>query len=79
MNAQISELVLRIPGLRRQDADPLVQDVMRRVRDGLPPELQVVDLGRVDLRLHLPLGLGRDALAEHIARAILGQLTRRSS
>jgi hypothetical protein len=72
--AMIGEVVLRVPGIQPAEAHRLVDDVMRRVRAGLPAEFQAVDLGRVDLRLAIPRGLGPDALAERIARAILAQL-----
>ena len=72
--AVIREVVLRVPGLRPAEARRLADDVLRRVRAGLPAEFQPIDLGRVDVRLAIPLGLGPDALAERIARAILAQL-----
>ena len=72
--ATIREVVLRVPGVRPVEARRLADDVLRRVRAGLPADFQPVDLGRVDVRLRIPLGLGPDALAERIARAILAQL-----
>lgn len=72
--ARIQEIVLRVPGLRPAEAHALVDDVLRRVRAGLPADFQAVDLSRVDLRLAIPLGLGPGALAERIARALLAQL-----
>jgi hypothetical protein len=72
--AVIREVVLRVPGVRPAEARRLADDVLRRVRAGLPTEFQPIDLGRVDVRLHIPLGLGPEALAERIARAILAQL-----
>lgn len=72
--ASIAEVVLRVPGLRPGEARLLVDDVLRRVKAGLPAEFQAVDLGRIDLRVTIPLGLGRDAIAERIARAILDSL-----
>jgi hypothetical protein len=72
--ARISELVLRVPGIRPEEAQQLVDDVIHRIRAGLPDQFQAVDLGRVDLRIPLPLGLGRDALADRIARAVLDQI-----
>lgn len=72
--ARIGELVLRVPGLRPEEARRLVDDVVRRIRAGLPADFQAVDLGRVELRVPMPMGLGRDALAERIARAVLAQI-----
>lgn len=77
--AAIEEVVLRVPGVRPADARRLVDEVLRRVRAGLPAEFQPIDLGRVDVRLRIPLGLGSDALAERIARAILAQLPAQAS
>jgi hypothetical protein len=74
IEATIGELVLRVPGVGPAEARRLIDDVLRRVRVGLPAEFQAVDLRRVDVRLAIPLGLGPDALAERIARAILAQL-----
>ena len=72
--AVIQEVVLRMRGVQPAEARRLADDVLRRVRAGLPAEFQPIDLGRVDVRLRIPLGLGTDALAERIARAILAQL-----
>lgn len=72
--ARIEEIVLRVPGLNRTEAFALVDDVLRRVRAGLPADFQAVDLSRVEVRLKMPLGLGTGALGERIARAILAQL-----
>ena len=77
--AVIQELVLRVPGLRPAEARRLADDVLRRVRAGLPAEFQPVDLGRVAVRLVIPLGLGPDALAERIARTLLAQLPAQAS
>jgi hypothetical protein len=72
--ARIGELVLRVPGIHPEEARRLVDDVLRRIRAGLPADFQAVELGRVDVRIPLPMGLGRDALAERIARAVLAQI-----
>ena len=74
MNARIEELVLRIPGITRAEAGPLAEEVMDRVRRGLPARFQAVALSALKVRLALPLGLPREALAERIARAVLDQL-----
>jgi hypothetical protein len=74
VTASIEELVLRIPGLAPWDAQRLVTDVVRRIRQGLPEDYPAVTLGRVDVRLTLPRGLGHELLAERIARAVLDRL-----
>jgi hypothetical protein len=71
----IEQIVLRVPGLEPRRAQRLVDEVMRRVREGLPARFQVVSLGRVEVKLPPPIGLGFDELAERLARAILDQLT----
>ena len=38
--ARIEEIVLRVPGLNRTEAFALVDDVLRRVRAGLPADFQ---------------------------------------
>lgn len=70
----IGELVLRIPGISAAEAYRVVDDVLARIRAGLPAGTQPVTLDHVDVRVPLPRGLGRDALAERIARAVLDQL-----
>jgi hypothetical protein len=76
MNHQLSigQLVLRVPGLDPRLARRLVDEVMGRVRAGLPADFQAVSLGQIDVRVRPPGGLGFEDLAERIARAILDQL-----
>jgi hypothetical protein len=74
MSARIEELVLRIPGISAGEARVLVDEVVRRVRAGLPDSFQPVTLPRVHVRLALPRGAAREQLAERIARAVLDQL-----
>ena len=71
---QIEELVLRVPDLDAEQARRLVDEVLDRIRTGLPPDPKPVTLRRIDLRLTLPRGLGREAIAERIARAVLDAL-----
>lgn len=71
---RIGELVLRVPGIGTAEARRLVDEVLARIGAGLPEGSPGVDLDRVELKLALPRGIGRDALAERIARAVLDQL-----
>lgn len=68
---RIDDLVLRLPGLRADDAERLARAVTRRVEEGLPPRRRPLHLGRLDLRLSLPAGLSVETQAERIADAIL--------
>lgn len=72
--AHIGEIVLRVPGLTAARAQRLSEAVLERVRTGLPAEFQAVDLSGVDLRVHVPLGLSDEDLADRVAKAILAQL-----
>jgi hypothetical protein len=71
---QIGELVLRVPDLDAGQARRLVDEVLERIRAGLPAEPKPATLRRIDLRLTLPRGIGREAIAERIARAVLDAL-----
>jgi hypothetical protein len=72
----IDELVLRIPGLRAEDARKVAADVARRVGRGLTEALPPRALGRLDVRLEIADGTPAERIAEQIADAILRGLLR---
>lgn len=72
--ARIDELVLRVPGLSPDEARRLGRDVTERVFARL--DAAPMHLGRLDLRLTLPLGLPLEELADRVANAIVDQLER---
>ena len=53
---QIGELVLRVPDLDAEQARRLVDEVLARIRSGLPADPKPATLRRIDLRLTLPRG-----------------------
>jgi hypothetical protein len=71
---RIGELHLRVPGLSREEARQMGEEVARRVADGLPSCGCVSQLGALDLRLSIPRATPRDRLAENIAQAIIEKL-----
>ena len=71
---QIDELVLRVPDLGPEEARRLVDEVLARIQAGLPADPKPATLRRIDLSLTLPRGIGREAIAERIARAMLDAL-----
>lgn len=66
----IEELVLRVPGVRRDDAAGLVEDVLRRVQDNLRGSGRIgrVHLGHVKVKVSS--GARRDQLVDAIAGAL---------
>jgi len=71
---QIGELVRRVPGIDAQQARRLVDEVLARIQAGLPADPKPATLRRIDVRLQIPRGLGREAIGERIARAVLDAL-----
>ena len=51
---EIEELVLRLPGLRPDDARWLAGAVIQRLAEELPDFPRRTQIGRLDLRLRLP-------------------------
>lgn len=68
---RIEELVLRVPGYNKEEAQTLGQEVARHVADGLPVQQRDRYLGALDLRLSVPAGTSRRQIARLIAEAIL--------
>jgi len=67
----IEQLCLRVPGLTKQEAHRLAEEVAHRVADALPAEHSVRHLGMLDLRISIPQGVPKELLAERIAERIL--------
>lgn len=68
--------MLRIPGLRADEARRVAEDVARRVAERLPPATRPLHLGALDLRVTVPRGTPLGELAATIAEAITRHLTR---
>jgi len=66
----IEELVLRVPGVRRDDAPALVEDVLRRVQDNLRGSRQVGRVHLAELKVRVPVGARRDQLVDAIAASL---------
>jgi hypothetical protein len=65
----IDEMVLRIPGLSREAAVEVAQQVAQTLAQGLPAEVRLDRLGVVVVRL--PLDSSRAGLVERITQAIV--------
>ena len=70
----IEELVLRVPGIRRDDAPRLVEDVMRRVQSSLRGSNRAGNLHLEELRVEVPAGASRDELVMRIADQLVEAL-----
>ena len=67
----IEELVLRVPGMNKEEAGSLGNEVSSLVADGLPAQHGDRHLGAIDLRVTVPPGTLQSQLAKLIAEAIL--------
>lgn len=63
----IEELVLRVPGVRPDDAPKLVEDVLRRVQENLRGSGRTGVIRLTELRVRVPSGVPRDELVARIA------------
>lgn len=70
----IEELVLRVPGVRPEDAPRLVEDVMRRVQRALAGGGRTGSLHLAELRVRVPANVTRDELAGRIADQLVEAL-----
>lgn len=73
---RIEDLVLRIPGLRVEEARRIAADIARRVAERLPAATRPLHLGALDLRVTVPRGTPPSELAATIATEIVRRLTR---
>lgn len=67
---EIEELVLRVPGVHREDAPALVEEVMRRVQQNLRGSGRVGHHRVVELRVRVPSGSRRSELVDAIAKEL---------
>jgi len=66
----IDELQIRIEGLLPEDADILGREVVKRLGDHLPGDLQTKSLKRLEITVTIPLDTPRERLAHRIAGQI---------
>jgi hypothetical protein len=71
---RVEELRVRLPGVSSAGAAELVRMVAERVGEGLPDEGTPLALDRLELRVTIPEGASRDAVARAVAAAILERL-----
>jgi len=71
---RIDELRLRVPGLSEDEARKLAVEVTRRIAERILEAGKEFSLGRLDLRISVPQGIGRDRLAKEISEEILRRL-----
>lgn len=67
---EIEELVLRVPGIGRDQAPGLADAILRRVQERLRGTGRSGRLHLLALTLQVPAGLGIDELADRIADRI---------
>lgn len=67
----IEELVLRVPGMNREEAGSFGNEVSSLVADGLLDQQGDRHLGALDLRVVVPPGTTQSRMAKLIAEAIL--------
>lgn len=70
----IAELRLRVPGLSADEARTLGEDVVRRVREHLSPDVSRQRLGALAIRLTASAEADRGALVEEVATRIVSAL-----
>ena len=71
---QIGELRLRIPGVSREEAQRMGEDVAQRISESLPAKGRREQLGAVDMRVSVQRGTPGDQLSRLIAQSILEKL-----
>jgi Mg2+/Co2+ transporter CorB len=71
---RIDGLLLRLPGLSEEEARRVAGEVMQRIAERIPDAGKEFNFGRLDLRISVPQGIGRDRLAKEIAQEILRKL-----
>ena len=71
---RIDELVLRVPGMGKEEAQRLGQEVAGLVTDRLPAQGRLQRLRTLDVRVMTPAGTPPRNLAKFIAKIILEKL-----
>lgn len=69
-NLVIEELLLRIPGVRRDEAPALVEEVLRRVQRNLRGRSRRGDCRVAELKLRVPANVKRADLVNAIVREL---------
>ncbi len=71
---EIDHLLLRIPGLTRQEAHRLGRDVAEGLSQRLPPQAGPLNLSAMELRLSVPPGTPKSRLAGLVVDEILRRI-----
>jgi hypothetical protein len=71
---EINDLLLRIPGLSREEAGNLGKEIAKRIASGLPPGVNSRYINHMDLQLSVPTGTSYTGMAERISKAILERI-----
>jgi hypothetical protein len=71
---KIEKLHLRIPGLSREEARRMGEDVAQRISESLPAKGRRERLGALEMRVRIQPETSRDGLARLIAQSILEKL-----
>jgi hypothetical protein len=72
----IEELFIRLPWISRDDAHGLSHEIAERLGRGLAEAMPPRSLGALDIRIEIRDGASRDEVADTLAKAILGALSR---
>ena len=73
---EINEMVLRVPGMNKQDGQSIGELVAGKMAEGLAGETGNKTIGELNVKLSLPSGISDEAMAEDIAQQVLNQLKR---
>jgi hypothetical protein len=71
---RINDLLLRIPGLSRDEAENLGREIAKRIASGLPPGVGSRYINGLELQLSVPNGTSHTGMAEKISKAILERI-----
>jgi hypothetical protein len=66
----IEELVMRVPGVRKEDAPALVEEVLRRVQDNLRGSGRIGHYHVAQLKVKVAADAKRDDLVDAIAKEL---------
>jgi hypothetical protein len=66
----IEELVMRVPGVRKDDAPALVEEVLRRVQDNLRGSGRIGHYHVAQVKVKVPASAGRADLIDAIAKQL---------
>jgi len=66
----IDHFQIKIPGLRQEDANILAREVIKRMANHLPKDVQAKRLNHLEMKVRIPWGTPKERLAEEIADQI---------